>query len=202
MEVSRKMEQISTPEELILKILARDYCFCSHDLAPLVSLKRDKVVENFEDSTHNQQSEVNSTSNELTKKTKKTRSINYSVLEGRPYEIIDNPNLAEKNRKLYICKYPNCDKVFKKTWNLVYHFRVHEKTAAYECEHCDKTFIQKANYLRHKTIHDDTPPEKRKKHNCPHCSRKYSCKYNLNAHIKRDHISSPPTSPSTSALIQ
>ncbi len=31
-----------------------------------------------------------------------SRSINYSVLEGHPHSIDDNPNFNEKNRKLYI----------------------------------------------------------------------------------------------------
>ena len=69
------------------------------------------------------------------KASRPSRGINYDILKGHPYEIKDNPNKGvEKNSKIYICKYANCGKIFKKTWNLVYHFRVHNQEMPYECK--------------------------------------------------------------------
>ncbi|CAI2377295.1 unnamed protein product [Moneuplotes crassus] len=182
-----KLEELMSSQELTLKIIARDYCFCDQDMLSFLPSQNERSEIKIGSSSSISTNDETQGSTESKKKHKQLRSINYSVLEGHPYEIIDNPKTSEKNRKLYICKYSNCGKVFKKTWNLVYHFRVHEKEAAYECKYCGKTFIQKANYERHMSVHDHTPMEQRKKHDCPHCARKYSCKYNLNAHIKRDH---------------
>mmetsp|Transcript_6525 Transcript_6525/g.7281 ORF Transcript_6525/g.7281 Transcript_6525/m.7281 type:complete len:142 (-) Transcript_6525:88-513(-) len=118
---------------------------------------------------------------------KSKRGINFDVLAGYPYRIVDNPNLLEKSRKLYICKFTGCNKIFKKTWNLVYHFRVHLKVTPYQCSSCGKKFTQKANYERHLIVHDTRPNSEREKHECNFCPRKYSSIYNLNAHVKRDH---------------
>lgn len=108
--------------------------------------------------------------------------INYKALRGHPYEIKENPdkNSKKKGSKIYIWKYDDWDKVFYKTWNLVYHFRVHTNEKPYNCKEWGKKFTQKANLRRHLPVHDSTPLSKRKVYNCPKCSRKYSNKYNLN----------------------
>lgn len=60
-------------------------------------------------------------------------SINLDVLKGHKYEIRLNPTLdgAESNYE-YICRYDNCGKIFNKTYNLVYHFRVHTNEKPFE----------------------------------------------------------------------
>ena len=64
--------------------------------------------------------------------TKNSRDmVNYKVLEGHEYEIKENPDPNAKQPRIYICKYDNCNKTFSKTWNLVYHFRVHTKLRPY-----------------------------------------------------------------------
>ena len=60
--------------------------------------------------------------------------VNYDVLKGHKYEILPNPKKGMKNARIFVCKYDNCDKVFSKTWNLVYHFRVHTKEKPFICE--------------------------------------------------------------------
>lgn len=110
--------------------------------------------------------------------------INYEVLKGHPYEIKENTEKKEKGARQYICRYSDWNKVFYKTWNLVYHFRVHTNSKPFQCKSCGKGFTQKANLLRHLPVHEDIPLHKRKIFDCPKCSRKYSNKYNLNVSYK------------------
>lgn len=81
--------------------------------------------------------------------------INYDVLKGHPYEIRENPDKEKKKgARQYICKYPGWDKVFYKTWNLVYHFRIHTNVKPFQCKYCGKRFTQKANMKKHLPVHD------------------------------------------------
>jgi hypothetical protein len=81
--------------------------------------------------------------------------INFKVLEGHPYEIVPNPKADfEHNKHLYICRYEECGKTFAKTYNLVYHFRVHTNEKSFECKHCKKRFSQKGNLGRHLETHN------------------------------------------------
>ena len=76
--------------------------------------------------------------------------VNYSILKDHHYEIIENPDReSAKNSRIYICKYEGCNKTFTKTWNLVYHFRLHTKEKPFECKNCNKKFSQKCNLSRH-----------------------------------------------------
>lgn len=110
--------------------------------------------------------------------------VNYKVLEGHQYQIIDNPDKKNcANKRLYIWKYDNCDKVFTKTWNLVSHFRVHTNEKPYQCSECKKLFTQRSNLSRHMSIHCKGNSKDKTMHKCPECPRKYSSKYNLNVSL-------------------
>ena len=107
--------------------------------------------------------------------------VNYKVIEGHKYEIKLNPDRNNcVNKRLYICKYDNCNKVFTKTWNLVSHFRIHTNEKPYQCSKCLKLFTQRSNLSRHMSIHCKSKSIDRKIYGCTECSRKYSSKYNLN----------------------
>mmetsp|Transcript_6545 Transcript_6545/g.7510 ORF Transcript_6545/g.7510 Transcript_6545/m.7510 type:complete len:159 (+) Transcript_6545:2-478(+) len=80
--------------------------------------------------------------------------INYRILEGHKYEILDNPDKDNcVNKRIYVCKYGECNKVFTKTWNLVSHFRIHTNEKPYQCPECKKLFTQRSNLSRHVSIH-------------------------------------------------
>ena len=107
-------------------------------------------------------------------------SINYKALEGHSYEIKPNPNPKQSDSKhLYICKYDGCDKVFTKTYNLIYHFRVHTKEKPFKCDLCHKTFSQKGNLVRHMDTHNTSCLAERKSHKWDQWGRNYTSVYNL-----------------------
>mmetsp|Transcript_23973 Transcript_23973/g.27610 ORF Transcript_23973/g.27610 Transcript_23973/m.27610 type:complete len:165 (+) Transcript_23973:153-647(+) len=62
--------------------------------------------------------------------------INHDALKDAKCEYELKPNTNQKNGKglwQYICRHNNCNKVFYKTWNLIYHFRTHTNIKPFEC---------------------------------------------------------------------
>lgn len=115
------------------------------------------------------------------RKFQKRDMVNYKVLEGHKYQIVDNPEKEKcANKRLYICKYGNCNKIFTKTWNLVSHFRIHTNEKPYQCSECHKLFTQRSNLSRHLAIHCKSKSIYHKIHKWTECPRKYSSIYNLN----------------------
>lgn len=106
-------------------------------------IKENLYMDNFRKNSHNCGSgtakiDEHCTSSIMKSTQSKKKSphdmVNYEVLKGHKYEIRPNPNKGEKNARIFVCKYDNCNKVFSKTWNLVYHFRVHTKEKPFVCE--------------------------------------------------------------------
>lgn len=107
-------------------------------------------------------------------------SINLEALKGHKYEIKHAPsNTSTEGNYLYICKYDNWGKSFNKTYNLVYHFRVHTHEKPFQCKICSKWFSQKGNLGRHLERHTTQTVEERKLYNWNICAKSYTSIYNL-----------------------
>lgn len=111
---------------------------------------------------------------------KKNNLINFDVLKGHKYQIVPNSKSKKsENNYLYIWKYDNCNKSFSKTWNLVYHFRVHTNEKPFEWNHCGKKFSQKGNLGRHLETHEAWDISERKTFTCKVWKSTYTNIYNL-----------------------
>uniref|UniRef100_A0A1I8Q4F7 C2H2-type domain-containing protein n=1 Tax=Stomoxys calcitrans TaxID=35570 RepID=A0A1I8Q4F7_STOCA len=86
--------------------------------------------------------------------------------------------------KPYVCDI--CHKCFRANQNLSVHKKSHmgEASRTYKCEHCDKKFLRNIDRTVHMRSHTGEKPFK-----CEICNRAYSSKFNVRAHIERDHIS-------------
>ncbi|XP_075159652.1 uncharacterized protein LOC142232845 [Haematobia irritans] len=85
--------------------------------------------------------------------------------------------------KPYVCDI--CHKCFRANQNLSVHKKSHmgEASKTYQCEHCDKKFLRNIDRTVHMRSHTGEKPFK-----CEICDRAYSSKFNVRAHIERDHI--------------
>ena len=111
---------------------------------------------------------------------KKNNLINFDVLKDHKYEIVPNTKSKKsENNYLYIWKYDNWNKSFSKTWNLVYHFRVHTNEKPFECNHWGKKFSQKGNLGRHLETHEVGDISNRKTFSWKIWKSTYTNVYNL-----------------------
>jgi len=71
------------------------------------------------------------------------------------HETIQVRNLKTERVKLYFkCRHSGCKSVFKKSCNLLDHFRKHTGQRPYVCAICKKNFTQSGNLGRHlKNVH-------------------------------------------------
>ena len=80
----------------------------------------------------------------------------------------------------YVCKFEDCNKEFKKVWNMVDHMRMHEGIKPFTCQICKTSFTQKGNLKKHIFIqHSNKSLRDRKKFKCNLCGKGYTEKYNL-----------------------
>ncbi|CAI2384025.1 unnamed protein product [Moneuplotes crassus] len=56
-------------------------------------------------------------------------------------------------KRVFHCKFGDCQKSFNKTWNFINHARTHLKIKPYQCQTCHKRFTQRGNMKIHEKIH-------------------------------------------------
>lgn len=101
------------------------------------------------------------------------------------FEIIFEKSPAtQRLRRQLRCKHKNCNKVFKKAWNLFDHMRIHTGTKPFLCNVCGKSFAQNGNLTKHLKLHEK---KDRKVHDCQFCGKTYTEKFNLRVHLKQKH---------------
>lgn len=111
-----------------------------------------------------------------------------STISQYPHEVITKWNKAlRRTQKHFVCTYDNWGKEFTKSWNLVYHARIHTREKPFKCTYCRESFAQKGNLKRHLKIHSETALWRRKKFQCSICLKKYTTKFNLKVHLQTKH---------------
>lgn len=135
--------------------------------------------QNFEFTENSNNTDLNSAKNNW-HDSKQPNAINLDALKGHKYEIKPCPsNDSHEGNYEYICRYDGCGKSFNKTYNLVYHFRVHTHEKPFQCKYCKKQFSQKGNLGRHLERHNTKTVDERKIYHCNTCSKSYTSIYNL-----------------------
>ena len=110
------------------------------------------------------------------------------ALDKYPHEIITKKNeTSGKMQKIFICKHQDCLKEFNKSWNLIYHARIHTNEKPFKCTECLESFAQKGNLKRHMKTHSETALWKRKNFLWKICMKKYTTKFNLKIHQQTRH---------------
>ncbi|CCD26033.2 DNA-binding transcription factor ACE2 NDAI_0G02560 [Naumovozyma dairenensis CBS 421] len=63
--------------------------------------------------------------------------------------------VEELPNKQFGCLYPNCDKIFKRRYNVRTHIQTHLEDRPYRCEFrgCEKAFVRNHDLVRHKKLH-------------------------------------------------
>lgn len=82
--------------------------------------------------------------------------------------------------KTFQCMYPNCDKIFKRRYNIRSHIQTHLEDRPYVCDFdgCDKAFVRNHDLVRHKKSHAE------KTYACP-CGKKFNREDALIVHRSR-----------------
>lgn len=82
--------------------------------------------------------------------------------------------------RIFECMYPNCNKVFKRRYNIRSHIQTHLEDRPYVCdfEGCDKAFVRNHDLVRHKKSHAE------KTYACP-CGKKFNREDALIVHRSR-----------------
>jgi hypothetical protein len=126
-----------------------------------------------------------------------------SILSQYPHELVTKYNKKwnkHKNfnkSKAFICRFnftsdksqspKYCNKEFSKSWNLIYHARIHIQEKPFKCTECRESFAQKGNLKRHLKIHSETALTKRKRFQCVSWLKLYTTKFNLKVHRQTKH---------------
>ncbi len=108
-------------------------------------------------------------------------SKNFPISEGNQFIIIKH-----NSKKIFCCKYPNCNCIYRSKENLVLHFRnKHLMEKPYHCKYCGACF----SHRNGKTYHERKKHTKIFPHKClfQNCQMKFASKSALNYHLKHRH---------------
>ncbi|CCK71304.1 DNA-binding transcription factor ACE2 KNAG_0G02470 [Huiozyma naganishii CBS 8797] len=80
--------------------------------------------------------------------------------------------------RMFACLYPNCDKTFKRRYNVRSHIQTHLQDRPYTCDYpgCEKAFVRNHDLVRHKKGHTG------KTFTCPSCNKRYVDQDRLERH--------------------
>jgi KRAB domain-containing zinc finger protein len=84
----------------------------------------------------------------------------------------------KSHNKQFVCKI--CDMKFAVPSYLKRHIAIHSDVKAFKCDQCEYSGKSKHHLYKHKRSHS-------KPFKCPHCSKEYGQRKNLNYHLKRAH---------------
>lgn len=144
-----------------------------------------KIVISTDSSCSSVRSECDKLNNDLTHEGLVSKS---EIVNQYPHEIITKWNESVgKSQKYFVCTHSGCNKEFTKSWNLVYHARIHTNEKPFKCTECRESFAQKGNLKRHLKTHSETALCSRKKFQCGTCLKKYTTKFNLKVHKQTKH---------------
>lgn len=107
--------------------------------------------------------------------------INLELLKEYPYEVVEGKSAEDGSlNTIYKCTYPEWDKEFGRTWNMLDHARTHKGIKPYKWQWWVRSFTQKGNLKKHLKQHLEPTLNQRKKFKCPYCPSRYTEKYNYN----------------------
>jgi len=66
--------------------------------------------------------------------------------------VFTRNKITKRQRTLYVCKFPGCNKVFNKSSNFIVHQRRHTGKKPFECGVCHVSFTQSGTLKRHNRV--------------------------------------------------
>ena len=91
---------------------------------------------------------------------------------------------VHSNIRQFVCPQINCNKRYKRKFELKEHKRIHCSDKPFECEECNQRFKLKSHLKAHKLIHSNV---KQFIYDVNDCNKSFRYKSNLNDHKIRNH---------------